>query len=99
MRRRSFLMSAAAVLPSAGLKAFALPQLTPIPPAEDMAVIPSGEGRDGASFTRGYSTIHFKVLPRQTGNGLFVIEHTNLTKAGPPLHLHPSQEEYFVSAA
>ena len=37
----------------------------------------------------------FKVLPRETGSGLFVIEHMNLLNGGPPLHKHQYQEEYF----
>lgn len=26
---------------------------------------------------------------------MFIIEHVNLVKGGPPLHLHPHQEEWF----
>lgn len=95
MKRRSFLKSAAALLPAASLGAFATGEPSPASSAGDLNVVPSGEGRLGESFTRGYSTIHFKVLPHETANGLFVIEHTNLTKAGPALHLHVNQEEYF----
>lgn len=34
-------------------------------------------------------------MPNETGAGLFVIEHKNLVKGGPPLHLHLHQEEWF----
>ena len=43
----------------------------------------------------GIARFLFKVLPRETSNGLFVIEHMNLVNGGPPLHFHPHQEEYF----
>jgi quercetin dioxygenase-like cupin family protein len=43
----------------------------------------------------GYSRICFKVLPRETGEGLLVIEHMNLGKNGPPLHRHAGQDEWF----
>ncbi|MDP9038472.1 MAG: cupin domain-containing protein [Acidobacteriota bacterium] len=34
-------------------------------------------------------------MPQETAGGLFVIEHKNLIKGGPPLHLHVKQEEWF----
>jgi len=95
MKRRSFLKTAAALFPAAGLESFALAQ-TPAPSQSDQPhVIPAGEDRLGESHSRGYSSILFKVLPRETSNGMFVIEHLNLIKGGPPLHLHLHQEEYF----
>lgn len=94
MKRRRFLQSAAAVFPLswmeragwAGMVGNSAPQAH---------VIPAGQDRLGEHHSLGFSTISFKVLPRETAGGLFLIEHTHLMKAGPPLHLHHAQEEYF----
>ena len=92
MRRRSFLKSAAAFLPVAGFDPLSMAGT----PAQGQGhVIAAGQDTQGEAHSLGFSTILFKVLPRETSNGLFVIEHMNLTKGGPPLHQHPFQEEYF----
>ena len=92
MKRRSFLKSAAALLPAAGFDPLAIAE-TPHPTQEH--VILAGRDRQGEAHSRGYSSILFKVLPRETSNGLFVLEHMNLVNGGPPMHKHPYQEEYF----
>jgi quercetin dioxygenase-like cupin family protein len=94
VRRRSFLKNAA-VLP-AGLKALALGQSSPDSSGSAEAhLVEAGQDRLGESHSLGFSRILFKVLPRETSGGLFLIEHKNLMKGGPPLHLHNSQEEWF----
>ena len=92
MKRRLFLKSAAAFLPAAGLNPLSIAE-APVPAGGHMIL--AGQDRLGEAHSRGYSSILFKVLPRETGNGLFVLEHMNLVKGGPPLHMHPFQEEYF----
>jgi len=52
----------------------------------------------GERHALGPNFIDFKVLTRQTGGGLFVIENVCHEKGGPPLHLHPDQDEWFYSA-
>lgn len=95
MKRRSFLQSAAALLPVSALEAFAISQ-APAPAASDRVhLIPAGQDRLSESHSRGYSSILFKVLPSETNGGLFIIEHANLVTGGPPLHYHLQQEEYF----
>ena len=97
MRRRSFLKNAA-ILP-VGLKTFALAQSSPgSAGAAEAHLVESGQDRLGESHSLGFSTILFKVLPRETNSGLFLIEHKNLMKGGPPLHFHHSQEEWFYVA-
>jgi hypothetical protein len=78
MERRSFLKTAAAVLPAAGLGRFALGQAGAA--ALESGIHPVGAGQDrlGETHSLGFSTILFKVLPRETGDGLFVIEHQGL---------------------
>ena len=95
MKRRSFLKTATALFPIAGLEALALGQTTTTPKHGPIEVVPAGQDRFGEAHSRGYSSILFKVMPSETGRGLFIIEHANLTKGGPPLHLHVEQEEWF----
>jgi quercetin dioxygenase-like cupin family protein len=95
MRRRSFLKSAAALLPITGIDLDALASAPGTSPSGQAHVVGAGKDCQDEMHSRGYSTILFKVLPQETSNGLFVIEHLNLVKAGPPLHFHPHQEEYF----
>ncbi len=95
MKRRSFLKATAALLPAAGLKEFALAQASAAPASQEIHVVGSGQDRFGESHSRGFSTILFKVASRDTGGGLFIIEHANLVTGGPPLHLHLYQDEWF----
>lgn len=95
MKRRMFLKNAAAVLPVAGFDPAAFASLPGLDSTKHSEVIGAGKDCLGETHSRGYSSIQFKVLPRETSNGLFVIEHTKLVKGGPPLHIHPYQEEYF----
>lgn len=95
MNRRSLLRSAAAFLPATGLEAFALSQASLPHPPEPIHVIPAGQDRNGEAHSRGFSSMLFKVLPRETHGGLFILEHANLVKGGPPLHYHVRQEEWF----
>ena len=92
MKRRSFLKTAAALLPASGFDPVAMAEA---PSRDQEHVIAAGQDRLGEPHSRGYSSILFKVLPKETSNGLFVIEHMNLVNGGPPLHIHPNQEEYF----
>jgi quercetin dioxygenase-like cupin family protein len=95
MQRRSFLKSAAAVLPATGLKDFALAQAASAPASVGIHPVGAGQDRLGETHSLGFSTILFKVLTRDAGGGLFVIEHKGLGHGGPPVHLHPHQDEWF----
>jgi len=94
MKRRRFLQSAAAVFPLNWMERAGWAAMTG-ESAPEAHVIPAEQDRLGEHHSLGFSTISFKVLPRETAGGLFLIEHTHLQKAGPPLHLHHAQEEYF----
>jgi quercetin dioxygenase-like cupin family protein len=95
MERRSFLKSAAKLLPATALPSFSLGQ-SPAPASTSaIHLVESGQDRFGETHSRGFSTILFKVVPSDTGGNLFVLEHAHLLKGGPPLHLHTHQEEYF----
>lgn len=94
MKRRSFLTTAAALFPTAGLETFAFNQPSPVAvPA--IHLVPDGQDRLGESHSRGFSSILFKVLPNETNGGLFILEHHHMIRGGPPLHYHLHQEEWF----
>jgi quercetin dioxygenase-like cupin family protein len=89
------LKGAAAVLPSAGLKDFALGQAASAPTPGEVHVVGAGQDRLGETHSLGFSTILFKALPRETDGGLFMIEHKGLGHGGPPVHFHLHQDEWF----
>ncbi|HUD22596.1 MAG TPA: cupin domain-containing protein [Acidobacteriaceae bacterium] len=95
MKRRSFLKTAAVAFPAAGLNVFALGQPAAVPVTGDIRAVEASQDRLGETHSLGFSTILFKVLPRETNGGLFVIEHENLGNGGPPVHFHLHQEEWF----
>jgi len=94
MKRRTFLRTAATALPM-GLEAFGFGQGAAPESSGAIHPVEAGEDRFGETHSLGYSTILFKVVPRETGEGLFIIEHENLIKGGPPVHLHMHQEEWW----
>ena len=95
MERRSFLRDAAAV--SAGLYELfansAGARAAVVPPAAQ--VVGAGEDRYGQQRTMGFDHLAFKVGSADTDGRLFIVEHSHLLHGGPPLHLHPHQEEWF----
>jgi mannose-6-phosphate isomerase-like protein (cupin superfamily) len=95
MKRRLFLKTAAAAFPAAGFSSFALSRAHATPPPTQARLVLNGEDCLGESHSLGFSSIRFKVLPSETNSGVFLIEHDNLVKGGPPLHLHLYQEEWF----
>jgi len=90
MERRPFLGAAIAGFPYALLgQSPGTPMSSRIPP------VLSGDDRLGEHHTIGVSSTNFKVLTRDTGGGLFVMEHTHRKKGGPPRHLHHTEDEWF----
>ena len=96
--RRSFLKSAAVGCPTLG--AFLSLRLgwgaqISAAPTPELHVVPAGQDRLGSPHTLGFSSLAFKALTADTGGNLFIIEHSHLVPAGPPLHLHLYQDEWF----
>lgn len=94
IERRAFLLAALAAAPFASC--------SPMPRAS------LARGRSGGSFVRagqdrtgrprhvfGGLRIDAKVSPEDTTGGLYIIEHTDEAKGGPPRHLHHAQDEWF----
>jgi len=94
--RRSFLKSAASVLPAAALPELLAQGSSAPSTALDVHPVRRGQDRAGAPHSLGFSTLCFKTLSSEAGGNLFIIEHTNLMPGkGPALHLHYGQEEWF----
>lgn len=104
MQRRSFLSLAAGAASAAACgqsSALASSSPSPSPTQPVTSASPSihpvlsREDRTGEMHTMGYSTLAFKVLTEDTHGDLFVAEHANHKKGGPPRHVHPHQDEWF----
>lgn len=59
------------------------------------AKVPRGQDRLNEQHNIGVSDTTYKVLTQETRGNLFVMEHSNHKKGGPPRHLHYNEEEYF----
>jgi mannose-6-phosphate isomerase-like protein (cupin superfamily) len=89
MERRLFLSGALASLP---LVAWA----QTVAAKKGGAVrVAAGEDRYGVARPRPFGTSAFKVATKDSGGGLFVMEHRLTKKGGPPLHLHHGEDELF----
>jgi quercetin dioxygenase-like cupin family protein len=99
MQRRGFLKTAAAIIPCAGLHdvigEYAHAEASESARPNSLHVVHADEDRFSEPIAMGFSTMLFKVGSNETAGGLFIIEHKNLLNAGPPLHLHVAQEEWF----
>ena len=93
IERRSFLSAAMAALPLALLAQ----STNASAPVRNAALVRAGEDRYGEKHTIGVSTTDFKVSTKDSGGGLFLFEHTNRKKGGPPRHLHHGEEEWFYA--
>ncbi|MDI9879616.1 cupin domain-containing protein [Flectobacillus longus] len=90
MQRRNFL-STAVVLGSNLTQASAKTNQAPTSPF----VIRSGESRFQESTQVGLSPNNIKVSSKDTNGLLTVFEYVGKEKGGPPLHIHPNQDEIF----
>ena len=61
------------------------------------ARVSSGEDRFGEHHSIGVSSTDFKVSTQESSGGLFIMEHTNRKKGGPPRHLHHNEDEWFYA--
>lgn len=59
--------------------------------------VPHGTDRGGQNHLLiwGIIPMSIKVSTADTGGTLFVFEHTDMPKGGPPRHIHFEQEEWF----
>ena len=96
IHRRTFLKSAASVIPAAAFPNVFAQSSPQTPIASTPHPVPAGEDRAGHLHSLGFSSLAFKVVTSDTSSNLFVIEQSNLLPdKGPALHMHLSQEEWF----
>jgi len=84
MNRRMFLGAGFATLP---LEAAQVPS----------PLVSAGADRFGKSRGLGFSSIAFKVSSHDSDGDLFIFEHSNLSKGGPPRHLHFGEDEWLYA--
>lgn len=60
-----------------------------------VAVVKTGDDRQGHRHQIGVSATTYKVVTSDTGGDLFVIEQQNQRRGGPPLHVHHGEDELF----
>jgi quercetin dioxygenase-like cupin family protein len=90
IERRSFLAAAIAASPAA-----LVAQSTNAKASPKAVRVARGEDRLGERHNIGLSTTVFKVLTKDSGGALFVMEHQSHEKGGPPRHLHHNEDEWF----
>ena len=96
MKRKQFILTTLTALPLLAfgkLKGIMQTQL------EKGFKVNAGEARFGKHYKmKGVTlnTLDIKISGKDTANALAVFEQTGLTpKGGPPLHIHPNQDEWF----
>jgi quercetin dioxygenase-like cupin family protein len=96
MHRRSFLSLTANTVAASALGQ-SLPNSGPKTPPSEQPIPPvlANSDRTGEMHTMGFSSMAFKVLTQDSHGDLFMIEHHMHQRGGPPLHVHPHQDETF----
>src|ERR1700712_2689533 len=96
MNRGKFILTALAVYP---LSLLAKIKINVVAREEKGFKVNSGEGRFGGHFKmKGVTsnTLDLKISGKDTDGDLAIFEQTGSTpKGGPPLHIHPLQDEMF----
>ena len=96
MRRRNFILTTLAAIP---ISVFAKVKLFVNKRTDRGFKVASGEARFGVHYRmKGVTsnTLDIKISGKDTESELAVFEQTGLTpKGGPPLHIHPNQDEWF----
>ena len=96
MHRRSFLsLTTSTVAASALGQSPAASKSKPAPSGQPIPPVLANTDRTGEMHTMGYSSMAFKVLTQDSDGDLFMIEHHMNKRGGPPLHVHPHQDETF----
>lgn len=93
MQRRKFLATTAATIP-----ALALGQTISAPrsrPAKGFVVKANESRFKEKTLIGGNNPNDIKVSEKDTNGDLTIFEYTGNTKGGPPLHIHPNQDEIF----
>lgn len=96
MERRNFVWATIAAVP---LSAYSRIRAALFFRASQGFMVPAGKARFGVHYKmKGVTsnTLDIKISGRDTDGDLAVFEQTGLTSnGGPPLHVHPNQDEWF----
>lgn len=102
MNRRKFLnvagLGAAATATGviAGCASGIAPAAAATPRSNRALYVPNGANRfQEVMMIWGVIPLQIKVSTRDTGGALFVFEHADMGKGGPPRHFHYEQDEWF----
>lgn len=94
MERKKFLLTTAAAIPALLIGQHASAQ-TPKRPNKAFVVKATESRFAEKTSLGGKSPNDIKVSQKDTNNDLTVFEYTGNEKGGPPLHIHPNQDEIF----
>ncbi len=101
MKRRNFLLSSLLAVPATSLAKFA--NFTFFKKAKKGFIVRANESRvDGKQVPTGDALLRCMVSVADTDGNLLIGTSTNNTfkqKGGPPLHIHPYQDEVFYIAS
>ena len=94
MKRRKFILTTALSVPAI---AFANKMKQTAKSLQKGFVIKAGKDRFNESTKiGGMNPVDLKVSASDTNGMLSISEYTGYTKGGPPLHIHPNQDEVFI---
>ena len=94
LRRRSFLLTALGAVPFSSCSP--APAMPLAQRRHTGTLVPAGRDRTGhPRHVFGGLRIDAKVPPEDTTGDLYIIEHTDEAKGGPPRHVHHAQDEWF----
>jgi mannose-6-phosphate isomerase-like protein (cupin superfamily) len=94
IERRAFVLTALAVAPLASCSH--APSAPLVQRRRAGTLVRSGQDRTGhPRQVFGGLRIDAKVPPEDTTGDLYIIEHTDEAKGGPPRHVHHAQDEWF----
>ncbi len=97
MQRRKFLVSTIA---ATTVSETVLPVLAVAERTGKGFVVKAGRNRfNETTKLPGNSPVDIKVSTKDTAGTLSISEYTGYTKGGPPLHVHPEQDEIFIVLA
>lgn len=94
MNRKQFLNVAGVSMAAAATRRI----VEPTARARRAVYVPRGKNRfDEALMIWGVIPLQIKISTNDTDGDLFVFEHADMTKGGPPRHLHYQQDEWFYA--
>ena len=94
VERRAFLFTVLAAAPLASCAS--VPRASLAQRRDAGTLVRAGQDRTGhPRHVFGGLHIDAKVPPSETAGDLYIIEHTDEAKGGPPRHVHAAQDEWF----